>query len=84
MYGNTFNASTSIVGVSTSISNVNLYYWFITNPIVVINYELLCDVEIMMGLIFVLPLLNVTQNLDKFVQNKDYLICGFIIAMMLV
>jgi hypothetical protein len=82
MYGNTFNASTSIVGVSTSITNVNFYYWFIINPIV--NYELLCDVEIMMGLIFVLPMLDVTQNLDKLVQNKDYFICGFVIAIKLV
>ncbi len=37
-----------------------------------------------MGIIFVLPMLDVTQNLDKLVQNKDYLICGFVIAMKLV
>jgi hypothetical protein len=34
-------------------------------------YELLCDVEIVMGLTCVLLMLEVVQSLSKFVQNKD-------------
>lgn len=35
------------------------------------NYELLCDVEIVMGLTCVLLMLEAVQSLNKFIQNKD-------------
>jgi hypothetical protein len=44
------------------------------------NYELLCDVEIVMGLTCVLPTLEVMQSLNKLVQNKDTFICDFVSA----
>ncbi len=47
----------------------------ITTPNVRVNYELLCDVKTIMGLIYVLPMLETTQNLNKFVQNRDKFIC---------
>jgi hypothetical protein len=37
-----------------------------TNLIVAIKYEVLCDVEIVMGLMCVLPMLKVVQSLNKF------------------
>jgi hypothetical protein len=40
------------------------------NAITNINYELLCDVEIVMGLTCVLPMLEVVHNLNKLVQNN--------------
>ncbi len=36
-----------------------------TNHVVTINYELRCDVETMMGLTCVLPMLEIVQNLNK-------------------
>ncbi len=35
------------------------------------NYELLCDVEIVMGLTCVLLMLEAVQSLNKLIQNKD-------------
>jgi hypothetical protein len=34
-----------------------------------VNYELLCDVETLFGLVCVLPLLKVAQGLSKFIQR---------------
>jgi hypothetical protein len=42
------------------------------------NYELLCDVETVMGLTCVLPMLEAMQSLNKLVQNKDTFICDFV------
>jgi len=47
------------------------------------NYELLCDVETVMGLTYVLPMLEVVQNLSKFVRYKDTFICDFVSTMKL-
>ncbi len=54
------------------------------NHVVATNYELLCDVETMMGLTCVLPMLEVIQNLNKFVQNKYYFICDFMAIVKLI
>jgi hypothetical protein len=35
------------------------------------NYEVLCDVKIIMGPTCMLPMLEVVHSLGKFVQNKD-------------
>ncbi len=48
------------------------------NAIVNTNYELLCDVETIMGLTCVLPMLEVVQSLSQLVQNKDTFICDFV------
>jgi hypothetical protein len=42
----------------------------INNATISTNYELLCDVEIIMGLTCVLFMLEVVHNLNKIVQNK--------------
>jgi hypothetical protein len=49
-----------------------------SNATININYELLCDVETIMGLTCVLPMLEVVQSLSKFAQNKDTFICDFV------
>jgi hypothetical protein len=55
-----------------------------TNHVVATNYELVCDVETMMGLTCVLPMLKVVQSLNKLAQNKDCFICDFVVVMKLI
>ncbi len=47
------------------------------------NYELLCDIEILLGLACILPCLETMQGLSKFAKEKDTIICGFIYALKL-
>ncbi len=47
------------------------------------NYELLCNVEITMGLTCVLPMLEAIQSLSKLAQNRDTFICDYVVAMKL-
>jgi hypothetical protein len=47
------------------------------------NYELLCNVEIAMGLICVLPMLEAIQRLSNLAQNKDTFICDYFVAVKL-
>ncbi len=54
-----------------------------TNHVATTNYELFCDVETIMGLTCVLPMLEVVQNLSKLVQNKNCFICDFVAIMKL-
>ncbi len=54
------------------------------NHVVATNYELLCDVETMMGLTCVLPMLEVIQNLNKFAQNRYYFIFDFMAIVKLI
>jgi hypothetical protein len=42
------------------------------------NYELLCDLETLLGLTCVLPLLEAMQALSKFAQTQTTFICDFI------
>jgi hypothetical protein len=42
-----------------------MYNDFITNLVITFNYELLCDVKIVMGLTYVLPMLEAIQILKK-------------------
>jgi hypothetical protein len=53
------------------------------NHVATTNYELFCDVETVMGLTCVLPMLEVVQSLSKVAQNKNYFICDFVVAMKL-
>jgi hypothetical protein len=54
-----------------------------SNAVANINYELLCDVETVMGLTFVLPMLEAVQYLSKLAQYKDIFICDFVLAVKL-
>jgi hypothetical protein len=51
------------------------------NLVVVTNYELLCDVKIVMGLMCVFAMLEVVQSLSKLVQNGNCFICDFVTTM---
>jgi hypothetical protein len=51
------------------------------NLVVVTNYEMLYDVETMMGLTCVFAMLEVVQSLSKLIQNGNYFICDFVVAM---
>lgn len=51
---------------------------FALNEFVVVNYELLCDVESIMGLIYVIPMVESVQILSKYVQNWNMLIYNFV------
>jgi hypothetical protein len=42
------------------------------------NYELLCNVEIVMGLTCVLPMLEAIQSSSKVAQNIDTFICDYV------
>ncbi len=53
------------------------------NSIAATNYELICDVEIMMGLMCVLLMLEVMQSLNKFAQNRNCFTCDFVVAIKL-
>lgn len=52
----------------------------INTPNARINYELLWNVEIVMGLICVLPMLEAVYSLNKLAQNKDTFICDYVAA----
>ncbi len=45
---------------------MKMFDHLLTNLTVVVNYELLCDMEIVMGLMCVLPMLKALQRLNKF------------------
>lgn len=47
------------------------------------NYELLCNVEIAMGLTCVLPMLEAIQSLSNLAQNRDTFICDYVVAVKL-
>jgi hypothetical protein len=49
-----------------------------SNATININYELLCDVEAIMGLTCVLLMLETMHSLSKLAQNKDFFICDFV------
>ncbi len=54
------------------------------NVIAKVTYELLCDVETLLGLSYVLPLLGTIARLSKFAQGQHTFICDFVSAMKLV
>ncbi len=55
-----------------------------TNLVAATNYELLYDVETMMGLTCVLPMLEAVESLNKLAQNRDLFTCDFMAAMKLI
>jgi hypothetical protein len=52
----------------------------LTNLVVATNYESLCDVETMMGLTCVLPMLEAVQSLNKLAQNTNYFNSDFVVS----
>jgi hypothetical protein len=50
----------------------------IANEFATINYELLFDIETILGLTCLLPMLEALQGLNKYVQNKETFICDFV------
>jgi hypothetical protein len=47
------------------------------------NYELLCDLETLMGLFCIIPLLESAHGLSKFAKSQQTLICDFIYTLKL-
>ncbi len=43
-----------------------------------IGLELLCDVEVLLGLTCIIPMLKLVQRSSKFAQNREVLICNFV------
>jgi hypothetical protein len=60
---------TLVVKMSDDVAN---------NVTININYELLCDVETVMGLTCVLPVLEAMKSLSELTQNMDIFICDFV------
>jgi hypothetical protein len=44
------------------------------------NFEFLCDVEVVMGLIYIMPMLEVLHGFIKFTQSCYIFVCDFVIA----
>lgn len=54
-----------------SIIVVKMTLDFVNNDFAKVNFELLCDIEILYWLIVLLPLLNEVNNLMKLLQTWD-------------
>ncbi len=50
-----------------------------TNQKVVLNYEHLCDIHILLGLVYILPLLEYVHVLIEFAQSKNVFVCEFVV-----
>jgi hypothetical protein len=50
----------------------------ITHDTIKFFLELLCDVEVFLGLSYIIPMLEIVQGLSKFVQNWNIFICVFV------
>jgi hypothetical protein len=51
-----------------------------SHDITKIGLELLCDVEVLLGLTYIIPMLEFVWCLSKFANNRDILICNFIVV----
>jgi hypothetical protein len=60
---------------------VNMHDDVLRNNIGTHNLSLFCDLELILGLHAILPLLHCVHTLIKFVQSCDIFMCGFIDAM---
>ncbi len=56
----------------------------VTNATAKVNYELLCEVETLLKLSYVLPLLETKARLSKFAQRQHTFICDFVFVMKLI
>jgi hypothetical protein len=43
--------------------------------------EFLCDAEVVLGLMYIMPTLEVINDLIKFAQSRDTFVCDFVGAM---
>ncbi len=53
------------------------------NAIAKNNYELLCDYEIILGLTYVLPIMEAVQSLFKTAQGRDIFVCDLVSSIIL-
>jgi hypothetical protein len=44
-----------------------------------VDYELLCDAKMLLGLACITPLLELVQGLSKFAQECETFICNFVV-----
>ncbi len=44
------------------------------------NLQYICDIEVVMGLAYIMPLLELVHALIKFVQAHDTFVCDFVIV----
>ncbi len=51
-----------------------------SHDIATTSLELLCDVEMFLGLTCIIPMLEFVQGLSKFAQNRDIFICDFVVV----
>ncbi len=49
-----------------------------TSKFLVVNYELLCDVDTIMGFIYMILMLEFVQILNKYAENGKMFVCGFV------
>jgi hypothetical protein len=45
------------------------------------NIELLCDVDVFLGLTYIIPMLEIVDGLSKIIQSWDIFICDFVATM---
>ncbi len=45
------------------------------------NLELLCNIEVFLGLTCIIPMLECVQSLSKFAQTHDAFICDFVVVL---
>jgi hypothetical protein len=50
----------------------------IVNEFTTTNCELTCEVETILGLTSMMPMLQILQGLNKYVQNHETFICDFV------
>jgi hypothetical protein len=53
------------------------------NVIAKFNYEVLCDSDTILGLIYVLPMLEVMQSLSKLVSGRNTVVCNLVNSLLL-
>jgi hypothetical protein len=53
------------------------------NPLIMfakVNFELLCDVNLLIFLSYLLSVLEIIHALIKFAQKRDALVCNYVVA----
>jgi hypothetical protein len=45
-----------------------------------LNYENLCDFQVLLGLAYILPLLEYVHVLIKFAQMRDFFVCVLVVT----
>jgi hypothetical protein len=45
-----------------------------------VNIELICDVNLLISLSYLLPMLKIAHAFIKFAQKKDVFVCDYVVA----